>query len=117
MSLIRYLPHFHSFFFNDTATTEIYTLSLHDALPILTLRDRKRALERPLTLGSKRAGHAPGRPVRRTGYGVVGVARVRIRLESTVHGIEQRPAIVLGQGRQRTDQRLRVLAHLVFHER
>ena len=23
-----------SFFFNDTATTEIYTLSLHDALPI-----------------------------------------------------------------------------------
>src|SRR5438093_13564108 len=26
--------HFNSFFFNDTATTEIYTLSLHDALPI-----------------------------------------------------------------------------------
>src|SRR2546430_9994686 len=25
----------HFFFFNDTATTEIYTLSLHDALPIL----------------------------------------------------------------------------------
>ena len=24
-----------NFFFNDTATTEIYTLSLHDALPIL----------------------------------------------------------------------------------
>src|SRR2546430_12406342 len=29
------------FFFNDTATTEIYTLSLHDALPILAeLSDR-----------------------------------------------------------------------------
>src|SRR2546429_9221380 len=26
--------HFCIFFFNDTATTEIYTLSLHDALPI-----------------------------------------------------------------------------------
>ena len=26
-----------SFFFNDTATTEIYTLSLHDALPICRL--------------------------------------------------------------------------------
>src|ERR1039457_4061821 len=26
-----------SFFFNDTATTEIYTLSLHDALPISAL--------------------------------------------------------------------------------
>src|SRR5205809_5264477 len=27
-------PYFIFFFFNDTATTEIYTLSLHDALPI-----------------------------------------------------------------------------------
>src|SRR3712207_8800278 len=27
------------FFFNDTATTEIYTLSLHDALPILTAKE------------------------------------------------------------------------------
>src|SRR3712207_8610068 len=27
------------FFFNDTATTEIYTLSLHDALPILSAED------------------------------------------------------------------------------
>src|SRR2546422_8061251 len=27
-------PLFFFFFFNDTATTEIYTLSLHDALPI-----------------------------------------------------------------------------------
>src|SRR6266487_511162 len=32
------------FFFNDTATTEIYTLSLHDALPIFLLRRRRRAL-------------------------------------------------------------------------
>src|SRR2546425_6859847 len=31
----RELPSWHLvFFFNDTATTEIYTLSLHDALPI-----------------------------------------------------------------------------------
>src|SRR5688572_32883896 len=28
----------HIFFFNDSATTEIYTLSLHDALPILSPR-------------------------------------------------------------------------------
>ena len=27
------------FFFNDTATTEIYTLSLHDALPISDTQD------------------------------------------------------------------------------
>src|SRR5437667_2955422 len=30
------------FFFNDTATTEIYTLSLHDALPILANANRPR---------------------------------------------------------------------------
>src|SRR2546430_17306338 len=30
------------FFFNDTATTEIYTLSLHDALPILPAQLYKR---------------------------------------------------------------------------
>src|SRR3712207_8730661 len=29
------------FFFNDTATTEIYTLSLHDALPIYSADDMK----------------------------------------------------------------------------
>src|SRR6266478_9542246 len=38
--MLQYLIHplsrlsFFFFFFNDTATTEIYTLSLHDALPI-----------------------------------------------------------------------------------
>src|SRR5258708_30537286 len=32
MTLSQIFPFF--FFFNDTATTEIYTLSLHDALPI-----------------------------------------------------------------------------------
>src|SRR2546422_10703331 len=32
------IHHFFFFFFNDTATTEIYTLSLHDALPICSRR-------------------------------------------------------------------------------
>src|SRR5258708_38839509 len=32
--MFRLLYIFSFFFFNDTATTEIYTLSLHDALPI-----------------------------------------------------------------------------------
>ena len=31
---------FFFFFFNDTATTEIYTLSLHDALPIYLVNAR-----------------------------------------------------------------------------
>src|SRR5260221_14756987 len=40
------------FFFNDTATTEIYTLSLHDALPISSLVTCER---------SPVAGFLPGR--------------------------------------------------------
>src|SRR5262245_65565334 len=35
---------FFLFFFNDTATTEIYTLSLHDALPIFRSRDDRALL-------------------------------------------------------------------------
>src|SRR6266542_4103435 len=38
---IRNLYRFLFFFFNDTATTEIYTLSLHDALPIPPPRRRR----------------------------------------------------------------------------
>src|SRR5256885_11208064 len=34
---LQQTAHFIFFFFNDTATTEIYTLSLHDALPISSL--------------------------------------------------------------------------------
>src|SRR3712207_8753177 len=48
------------FFFNDTATTEIYTLSLHDALPICLLRRRRRQhLE---LLRHERARHHGQRP-------------------------------------------------------
>src|SRR5207237_9655346 len=35
------------FFFNGTATTEIYTLSLHDALPILGVAGREELVARP----------------------------------------------------------------------
>src|SRR5438067_9115072 len=41
------------FFFNDTATTEIYTLSLHDALPICADRPGHRS-EDPLHRQGKR---------------------------------------------------------------
>src|SRR2546430_17591232 len=43
--IIRLLLPSFFFFFNDTATTEIYTLSLHDALPISeSPSDRRREL-------------------------------------------------------------------------
>src|SRR5690242_21815681 len=54
------------FFFNDTATTEIYTLSLHDALPIWT--------DRPVPV----QGRAGGRG-RRAVHRAVGSARLRGR--------------------------------------
>src|SRR2546430_13118721 len=58
------------FFFNDTATTEIYTLSLHDALPIstgtvpgLSSPDRLRRPHRVLVPRPERRllGRMPGR--------------------------------------------------------
>src|SRR5438132_10649306 len=38
------------FFFNDTATTEIYTLSLHDALPIYDLAKRSEGFDGVLSI-------------------------------------------------------------------
>src|SRR5215216_7309661 len=50
------------FFFNDTATTEIYTLSLHDALPISLARPRGGHSGTDLLLGrdSRPAGAGTG---------------------------------------------------------
>src|SRR5258707_6065631 len=48
------------FFFNDTATTEIYTLSLHDALPIFG-RPRRDHLGHDVEPVAELAGVAPDR--------------------------------------------------------
>src|SRR5439155_23651293 len=53
--LVLLYIYFSFFFFNDTATTEIYTLSLHDALPIS--RRARRAFRRRRT-GTCRAHRA-----------------------------------------------------------
>src|SRR5690242_21518782 len=45
------------FFFNDPATTEIYTLSLHDALPIYVGRA---ARHQHAAIGAEDAGHPEG---------------------------------------------------------
>src|SRR5207249_10527082 len=54
------------FFFNDTATPEFYTLSLHDALPISRGAEPDRVLQ---------AGHALGRSSHRGGRDPGGGAR------------------------------------------
>src|SRR2546427_12918508 len=48
------------FFFNDTATTEIYTLSLHDALPIWRREGRAAAVRLGACPDSLPAGAAVG---------------------------------------------------------
>src|SRR2546430_8526705 len=58
---------FFFFFFNDTATTEIYTLSLHDALPILSLPGpaARRCDDRPAACAADGGrGNRPHRAVR-----------------------------------------------------
>src|SRR2546429_3961825 len=52
------------FFFNDTATTEIYTLSLHDALPISQGKGRGHRSHRRLL----RRGPVPGNPAHGHGH-------------------------------------------------
>src|SRR5438132_3135134 len=49
------------FFFNDTATTEIYTLSLHDALPIWRRRDAAAAPHRQAAAQPAGADRVEGR--------------------------------------------------------
>src|SRR5689334_23641293 len=63
MSIIFISPSFLFFFFNDTATTEIYTLSLHDALPIS--RGPRRATPSCRRSGSRPAIRRPLPPLRR----------------------------------------------------
>src|SRR5690242_21744300 len=64
MTILMIVSYF--FFFNDTATTEIYTLSLHDALPILAVRAVCPEPRRSRSEGSGPspeggpAGHRPG---------------------------------------------------------
>src|SRR3712207_6974404 len=57
-----------SFFFNDTATTEIYTLSLHDALPIL--RDRRVAAVEQAEGGRRLAAQRAAAELERAGESV-----------------------------------------------
>src|SRR3712207_8666186 len=68
------------FFFNDTATTEIYTLSLHDALPIFRpLRQPRQRLPELSEVPGQDAHHLPARRARHGGQ------RLPRRLRSEEH--------------------------------
>src|SRR5205809_5910727 len=61
-------PYFSFFFFTDTAPTEIYTLSLHDALPIWAYSNETRGAEQSpsVRLMQTRAGWSSSVPDRKS---------------------------------------------------
>src|SRR3712207_7763340 len=69
------------FFFNDTATTEIYALSLHDALPIWGTRT-------PTVRPARTRTTAPAWPWRRTRQRGCGCRMRRVRSRSEEHTSE-----------------------------
>src|SRR2546422_2560091 len=95
-----------SFFFNDTATTEIYTLSLHDALPIATRRPPSRAAS-SMDGRSSRSRTAKSRSARRSALtGIPSRLGSPDRAPSGSAGRTQRPADQVG-GRAAAPQRHR----------
>src|SRR6266850_8538929 len=81
------------FFFNDTATTEIYTLSLHDALPLWPISTRPRPSASPTSppTASPKSNRALGLFCRHIPQPVIpnGVARLFLALPLVQKG---RPA-------------------------
>jgi len=67
------------FFFNDTATTEIYTLSLHDALPISA------GVERELDVGLPSDRRCRRQELHDRLVGDLRTVQVRIKDESVYH--------------------------------
>src|SRR2546430_11642716 len=57
----EYICFYVFFFFNDTATTEIYTLSLHDALPISCRDQEERRVVDRLRRRRARRARVPGK--------------------------------------------------------
>src|SRR4051812_50179929 len=88
------------FFFNDTATTEIYTLSLHDALPICAFElERIRRVEIARERVAVRAGarteqlHRSEEHTSELQSHVNIVCRLLLEKKKTQHKPRQRPAV------------------------
>src|SRR3712207_7399497 len=76
------------FFFNDTATTEIYTLSLHDALPISDLHRQRREREQQAQGSGRLPPRVPAAHGRRGGRGQSSVRRAGSGSRSEEHTSE-----------------------------
>src|ERR1041385_4733239 len=98
-----------SFFFNDTATTEIYTLSLHDALPISLLELVEQPDELPAVVAKRvrdRALRLVGVLVERDEDRVVVWAQAAL-LVGTHRVLLRREPEPLQEERRRADELLR----------
>src|SRR2546422_7095242 len=93
---------FFLFFFNDTATTEIYTLSLHDALPIFRRRGGRRGRARA---GSWQPPSRPSTPAQAPGPGTrrARADRKSTRLNSS-HGYISYAVFCLKKKKNKTQQ-------------
>src|SRR3712207_8568754 len=83
------------FFFNDTATTEIYTLSLHDALPISRDLPRQPDLRlAPLRRGLARAGQLLDLLAGQPGEELQVLVHVPVRSEEHTSELQSRQYLV-----------------------
>src|SRR2546422_8253053 len=104
LSSLRWsLYFFFFFFFNDTATTEIYTLSLHDALPILCPRCRFVARRPSITMHRVVLGRSRSRDRKSTrlnsSHGYISYAvfclkkkKNHLQREREIQSIQMRPS-------------------------
>src|SRR5258708_40017606 len=90
------------FFFNDTATTEIYTLSLHDALPISGRDFGERRFER-------------GGSIRQIRKGKPAIRRLLLRFGRGGTNLRNRLSAI-EQGQRRDDVKLMGFDRLVFQQ-
>src|SRR6202453_5415484 len=86
------------FFFNDTATTEIYTLSLHDALPICT---RASPLTRFFPIEPDRFGRIDRKSTRlNSSHLYISYAVFCLKKKKTTYSLDHTPVAAVGMWRQ-----------------
>src|SRR6267142_1394819 len=105
---------FFFFFFNDTATTEIYTLSLHDALPIQRHHRGPRAQVVPepdRLAGADRGDGQPGQPLRGHLLQVPALTLQRVTGVKDEQGRARRARDLLGAGEHLEEERVGEVAH------
>src|SRR2546429_1182234 len=86
------------FFFNDTATTEIYTLSLHDALPICGPQGLAVPRRDPAPRSAQRhahAGHGDRKSTRlNSSHGYISYAVFCLKKKKNIRDIPDSPTIL-----------------------